>query len=116
MGTEYHNRTFEGRRLSWDVARLRALTAGLEPAQVPIASIFEFDEVYWFDTDFRPTCRAVMEHAQRIEAADLADPILLAPDGYLIDGMHRVAKAVLCGLDVIPAVRLLEYPLADRER
>ncbi len=116
MGSEFHNRFVEGKRLSWDVARLRELTAGLEPIEVPVASIFEFDEVYWFDGDFRPTCRAVLEHAQRIEAADLTDPILLAPDGYLIDGMHRVAKAVLCGLESIPAIQLAAYPAADRER
>ncbi len=62
---------------------------------------------------FRPTCRAVVEHLQRIEAADLADPIILSPDGYVIDGMHRVAKAFLAGRASIPAVRLGEYPEPD---
>lgn len=116
IGTEFHDRVIDGRRFSWDVSRLRAMTEGLEPCDVPVASIFEFEEVYWFDGDYRPTCRAVLEHAQRIEAADLTDPILLAPDGYLIDGMHRVAKAVLHGVEAIPAIRLSAYPVADRQR
>jgi hypothetical protein len=30
--------------------------------------------------------------------------------------MHRVAKAVLRGLDVIPAIRLPEYPPPDHVR
>lgn len=113
---EFHERVIDGRRLAWDVSRLRTMTQGIEPCEVPVASIFEFEEVYWFDGDYRPTCRAVLEHALRIDAADLSDPILLAPDGYLIDGMHRVAKAVLHGIEVIPAIRLSEYPAADRER
>ncbi len=84
--------------------------------EVPLDSIFEFDQVYWFDEEYRPTCRAVVEHMQRIESADPGDPIILSPDGYVIDGMHRVAKAFLAGAASIRAVRLTEYPEPDAER
>lgn len=114
MSTEYHNRVIDGRRLSWRVERLRELARGLDVTEAPLASIFEFDEVYWFDEEYRPTCRAVVEHLQRIESADLDDPIILSPDGYVVDGMHRVAKAFLLGRATIPAVRLREYPEPDR--
>lgn len=114
MPTEYHNRVIDGRRVSWRVDRLRELARGLEATEIPLSSIFEFDEVYWFDDEYRPTCRAVVEHLQRIEAADLTDPILLSPDGHVVDGMHRVAKAHLAGRESIPAVRLVEYPEPDR--
>ncbi|MFA7249066.1 MAG: hypothetical protein WC273_05475 [Dehalococcoidia bacterium] len=72
--------------------------------------------MYWFDSDNPPTCRSVVEHAQRIAAADLSDPILLSPDGWVIDGMHRVARAHLDGLAEISAVRLPEYLAPDRDR
>jgi hypothetical protein len=112
--TEYHHRVIDGRRLSWDVSRLRGAAAGLEPVAVPLADIFEFDSVYWFDAEFPPTCRAVVEHARRIDAADLDDPILLSPDGYVADGMYRVAKAHVLGLTAINALRLHAYPRPDR--
>ena len=114
MAAEYHNRLIDGQRLSWDVARLRDLAAGLVTVATPVSAIFEFDEVYWFDADHPLTCRAVLDRARRIEHADLDDPILLSPDGYLIDGMHRVAKAVRDGIELLPARRLAAYPRPDR--
>ena len=113
MGTEYHHRIIARRRHSWDVARLRALAAGIEVHSVPLSSIVEYESVYWFDAEYPPTCRAVAEHAERIARADLTDPILMSADGYVIDGMHRVARAHLEGLECIEAVTLGEYPEPD---
>lgn len=50
------------------------------------------------------TCRAVAHHARRIEAADLSFPIILSADGGLMDGGHRIAKALLRG-DLTVAAR-----------
>ncbi len=116
MSTEYHNRVIDGRRASWRVARLRAQAAGLPVEEVAVASISEFDDVYWFDQEHRPTCRAVVEHAQRIAAADLDDPILLSADGWVVDGMHRVARAVMEGVAELPGRRLTAYPEPDDVR
>ena len=113
--TEYHHRTVAGRRLAWEVAKLRDASASLPVDEVALASIFEFDEVYWFDEEHRPTCRAVVEHARRIAAADTSDPILLSHDGWVVDGMHRVARAILDGNATIAARRLASYPPPDRE-
>jgi hypothetical protein len=114
MPVEYHNRFIDGRRLSWDVQKLRSAASSMPHITVPLADIFEFDSVYWFDDQFLPTCRAVADHARRITTADLSDPVLLSPDGHVIDGMHRVARAVLDGLDSIVSIRLKEYPEPDR--
>lgn len=111
---EYHNRTIDGQRHSWRVDRLRALADTLAVTEVPLAEIFEYDTVYWFDGDHPPTVRSVVEHAQRLAAADLSDPILLSHDGWVIDGMHRIARAVLDGHATIRARRLPEYPPPDR--
>jgi hypothetical protein len=40
-----------------------------------------------------PTCRAVAEHARRINAADLSHPVILAADGSLMDGGHRIKRS-----------------------
>ena len=79
---------------------------------VPIAQIREFDQDCWFDGQ-APTCREVAEHARRIQQADLSHPVILAADGRLIDGGHRIAKAWLEGRQVIDAVRFEVDPEPD---
>lgn len=62
---------------------------------------------------YRPTVRAVVEHAERIRTVDPSHPILLGPDGRIMDGMHRVARALLDGRDTIAARRFPELPEPD---
>jgi hypothetical protein len=64
------------------------------------------------DGHSRP-CRAVAEHARRIQAADLSYPVILASDGGLMDGGHRIGKAWLLGLSEIAAVRFEIDPPPD---
>jgi hypothetical protein len=108
MRRQYHFRQSSAGLLVWDVHRLIAQSRDL-----PV-SIAELDEAYWWDADSPPpTCRQVIEHMQLVEAADLQYPIILCPQGRVMDGMHRVAKAVLLGKSEIAAVRLLELPSPD---
>ncbi len=71
------------------------------------------DESYWFSTGEDATCRAVMEHARLIAVADLSYPIILASDGRVMDGMHRVLKAILEGRHTIEAVQFNTDPAPD---
>ena len=48
-----------------------------------------------------------------IEAADLRFPIILASDGRVMDGMHRVGKAAFLGRATIEAVRFTDDPAPD---
>lgn len=114
MDKQYHNRRTDRGKEVWDVDRLIRLASELPVQPVPISEITEFDQVYWFDENFRPTCRAVVEHAERMEAVDLGYPIILSAGGLVMDGMHRVAKAVLLGREVIDAVRFERDPEPDR--
>ena len=45
--------------------------------------------------------------------ADLAYPIILAADGHLMDGGHRIAKQGLMGKTVIEAVQVEVDPELD---
>ena len=110
---QYHNRFTERGKEVWDVDRLLELARTLSPKAVLLSDISELDEVYWFDDEFRPTCRAVVEHVRRIDAVDLSDPIVLSADGRVMDGMHRVAKAALLRLETIQAVQFGETPPPD---
>ena len=111
---QFHNRVdAEGQRRSWNVDRLIALARNLPRITVLLSSLHEFDAVYWFDEAFPPTCRAVVEHARRIGAVDLAYPIILSAAGLVMDGMHRVAKAHLLGHTTITAVQFERDPLPN---
>ena len=90
-----------------------ALTKNLPRVQVPLSSIRELDEPFWFGGGDVPTCRAVAEHARLIEATDLTHPIILSAGGRVMDGMHRVCKALLSGHSTVAAVRFTTDPAPD---
>ncbi|WP_221406887.1 hypothetical protein [Empedobacter brevis] len=48
-----------------------------------------------------------------VNKADLVYPIIICPDGKLVDGMHRVVKALLEGLTSIQAYHLPVLPEPD---
>lgn len=52
------------------------------------------DEDCWFKGG-TATVRAVVQHVRQIQEADFSLPVILSSDGLLLDGMHRVAEAVL---------------------
>ncbi len=99
----------------WDVVTLIAATDGLVVEAVPVSTFAAMlEEVMWFGGEVEPTVRAVIEHAERIRSADLSFPIILSSTGIVVDGMHRIARAVLDGHEMIDAVRFVEDPPPDR--
>ncbi|MGB9113393.1 MAG: hypothetical protein WCF24_11795 [Acidimicrobiales bacterium] len=99
---------------AWDVERLIALSVDLPVEEVEVAKIGAIDIDYWFDSSGdEPAVRGVVEHAHRISDVDLAYPIILGSDGRVMDGMHRVAKAILEGHTTIKAVRFHKDPDPD---
>ena len=102
--------TAEGRAF-WYTERLWQLATGLPIETVAIDSIAEFDQNCWFREP--PTCREVAKHARQILDADLSYPVILAADGQLMDGGHRIAKAWLQGENEIKAQRFNVDPAPD---
>ena len=113
MRKQYHFWRGEHGLDAWDVDRLIVLTKGLPVEHVALADIDEVDSVYWFDERDRPTVRNVVEHFRLVNAVDLSYPIILGPDGRVMDGMHRIAQALLEGRSTIAAVRLRALPEPD---
>ena len=102
----------------WYIDRIWPLVEGLAEEDLPIESVKQLDEVCWFDEKWgvRPTCRQVIDHCRRILVADLSYPIILVEhDGEwcVLDGVHRVAKALLNGQTTVRAVRLHALPEPD---
>ncbi len=113
MRAQYHSRKTKHGVLVWDVHRLIRLSKGLKRELVPLASIREIDETYWDDGANRLTSREIVDHARLMAEADLAHPIILSHDGRVMDGMHRVGRALLEGRASIEAVRFESDPKPD---
>lgn len=111
---QYHFRRVDGHSHIWNVAVLLDASKDLPVHDVRLSDIAEIDEPYWYDLgDAKPTCRSVLDHARLIETADLAWPVLLCADGKVMDGMHRVMKALAERRTHIAARRLEETPPPD---
>lgn len=99
---------------AWDIDRLIALSRDLPVEQVAVDSIGEIDTQYWFDGSAEvPTVRKVVEHARLISEVDTSYPIILGHDGRVMDGMHRIARALLESRTEIDAVRFPSPPEPD---
>ncbi|CAD7554149.1 MULTISPECIES: hypothetical protein [Aeromonas] len=111
---QYHFRASEKGLLAWDVRRLVRLSRDLPVQAVALGEIAELDQVHWYGHDAAsPTVRSVVAHCQLMMAADLAYPILLDSAGRVMDGMHRVGKALLLGHSHIEARRFAVDPAPD---
>lgn len=106
---------FSDGRAIWYIDRLWLAAKDLPIEDLPVSQVRELDEVCWFSDAWgkKPTCRAVIEHCQRIMAADLSFPIILSPKGEVLDGVHRIAKAMLAGQMSVRAVRFTTMPPPD---
>jgi hypothetical protein len=111
MRKQYYFRRTERGLVAWDVDRLVALTSGFPRRQVALSEIRELDEPWESDGPF--TWRSLLFHMELIDAADLAYPIILSADGSVMDGRHRVAKAVREGRLTIEAVQFQVDPEPD---
>jgi len=98
--------------LAWDVDRLVALANTMPRKRVSLSSIRELDQA-WLGLDEPPTWRDILEHIKLIDAADLSFPIILSSSGAVMDGMHRVVKALRQGASEIAAVQFDKDPEPD---
>ena len=114
MRKQYHFWPSESGLDAWDVDRLIHLSAGLPVREVPLASIKDVDSDYWFDGSAEvATVRRVVEHLRLIQEVDPSYPIILGVDGRVMDGMHRIARALLEGRASIRAVQFEVEPAPD---
>jgi hypothetical protein len=113
MRRQYHSRLRDGHRLIWDVHRLIELSRDFPVRQIALSGIAELDEAFWFDGATKPVCREIALHAKLIAETDLSYPIILSADGRVMDGMHRVCKALIEGHQIIAAVQFPQDPEPD---
>ena len=93
----------------WDVGTLFAAAKDLESFDLQLAALN-------LDIPFASsgTIALFCYQMKRVQEADLDFPIIQAPDGWIMDGLHRIVKAIMEGKTTIKAVRLPVLPEPDR--
>ncbi|MCR4303695.1 MAG: hypothetical protein NUV63_05640 [Gallionella sp.] len=88
----------------WSVPRLFELARELPVMDIPL------DHLDLWHSYKDLTLREMVMHMKAVNDADLGRPIILDEDGQIMDGRHRLMKAMLTGADTIKAVRFDENP------
>lgn len=89
---------------SWRVPMLIQFAQTLPVMDIPL------DHLHVYQTYDRLTLREMVMHMKAVHDANLDCPIILDEDGELMDGRHRIMKAMLEGRKTIKAVRFDENP------
>ena len=102
-----NTQTFKWNNKRWIISKLIEAAKDLEPFDIPLMglNIFSLIEISSM-SDF-------VGHMKRVMEVDLSYPIILDEEGFIMDGRHRVAKALLEGRTTITAVRFDETPPYD---
>ena len=98
---------------AWDVDNLIAASSDLPVREVALDSIADVDTDFWFTFGPAPTVRRIIDQVRLIQDVNLSYPIILGSDGRLMDGMHRIARAILEGHTTIEAVQFVDEPEPD---
>jgi hypothetical protein len=97
---------------AWDIDRLIELSRDLPVRHIEVSSISQLDTAYWSPTQVL-TVRQIAEHFRLVRDVDPSYPIILAADGRVMDGMHRVIRALIDGRTTIAAVQFEIQPEPD---
>lgn len=88
----------------WAVTRLFELSRNLPVMEIPLDHL-NVSNIYE-----NLSLRDMVMHMKAVNDADMDCPIILDEDGDIMDGRHRIMKAMLLGLPTIKAVRFDENP------
>jgi len=114
MRKQYHLKKSKKGFFAWDVDKLIAKSKGLKAIDIQISDLYEFEQNYWYqDKIDKITCKSITNHIKLVLDCKLEFPIILAADGSIMDGMHRVCKAYLNGQKLIKAVKFDTTPEPD---
>lgn len=99
-----NSQTFRWGNKRWIISKLIESAKDLDPFEMPLSglNIYGLIEI--------SSMKDFVGHMKRVLEVDLSYPIILDDEGFIMDGRHRVAKALLEGRTTISAVRFDETP------
>lgn len=104
----HKNQVFSAGNKRWKVTSLIAKAQGLPVESMPLNHL----NIYNLSPRIT-SMRNWVSHIKSVLAADLDCPIILGDDGYVMDGRHRIARALLEEKETIKFVRFEEDPSPD---
>ena len=107
MRKQYYFRPSKNGFYAWDVDKLVKLSQDLPIMDIELSKINELDGPFE-ENGNALTYRSIAEHMKLVQETDLKYPIILSKDGRIMDGRHRVIKALLFGYRTIKAVQFKE--------
>jgi hypothetical protein len=111
-GCAVADNTFRDGDKVWSVPSLIVRAKDLVPFDLPLAAIYSGSEV-WAPVG---SAYGVAHHVRRALDVDTSHPIILDEAGFIMDGWHRVLRALIDGKPTIKAVRFDKTPPHDYER
>lgn len=105
MDNELDSQVFRCGTRYWHVTRLFQLSKDLEPFKLPLKHLNIYDLFPKINTTL-----GFIEEIKNVMNADLKYPIILDEEGYVMDGRHRICKALYEEKEFILAVRFSKTP------
>jgi len=93
----------------WKTTSLIKASLGLPVFRLDISKVSVEEVLRWKLVNLRD----YLNHYRRVAQADLSKPLILRSDGYIMNGWHRVIKALYENKKHLPAVRFLVDPDPD---
>lgn len=115
MGELFKGQTYsdtsEGMRRYWKVDDLWQLAKSLPVEHLPVEMFTDqLEGTCWTEGDDDVTPQWVLGHTRRILGANDKFPILVNENNIIVDGIHRLCKAVLEGKETVSIQRLEALP------
>jgi hypothetical protein len=111
-GCAVADNTFRDGDKVWNVPSLIARAKDLAPFDLPLAAICSGSNV-WTPVG---SAYEIAHHVRRALDVDTSYPVILDETGFIMDGWHRVLRALIDGKATIKAVRFDKTPPHDYER
>ena len=93
----------------YTAANLAEKAKDLVPFDLPLCAIDISANVFKSCT----SAKDIVQHFIRIRDVDTSYPVIMDESGFIMDGWHRVMRAIADGKATIPAVRFMERPVED---
>lgn len=108
-GCAVHENTYSADGKVWTVTNLIAQAKELAPFDLPLAAIYLGTEVWTPEG----SVFGLAFHMRRAMDVDTSYPVIMCEKGFIMDGWHRVLRALIDGKTTIKAVRFQKTPPHD---
>lgn len=106
--------TYQNVQYIWRVTTLWRFSNNKTSELIEINQLSRYlEEDRWFGNHTKPTLENLLLHFDRILKSDLSYPLILSPNEDILDGIHRVAKAMLFKEKKLKIIKLNELPPSD---